>query len=388
MNNAAGSKKSFRWMWFWLAVVGLALLAGVLYFLQWRSTPLLAQYGDLTQAPFNRWVKVPLGGDTRCADGGPYAIYVRRGSSNNLLIHFAGGGACWDAETCARPISLIDLDGYYFVNLLDERRAILDGIFSTQNPANALRDWSVVYIPYCTADFHLGNTTGVFTDAAGQTETIYFNGQKNTQAALAFAAQNFAQPQQILLSGDSAGGFAAAIWAGVVQRQYPQARLTELSDSSSIISERWPEVVDQIWGASLQQTFGVAPAADLLNAAYQSARDQNLPVTFLSINTLHDSTLPKFEAELNGVGEESAYAATWTAHMLASAARAASYPNYAYYITGYGFQQATQTTPHTLTPYAVYFDAQENGILLSDWLNRAVIENQLANIGENYINDR
>jgi hypothetical protein len=74
--------------------------------------------------------------------------------------------------------------------------------------------------------------------------------------------------------------------------------------------------------------------------------------------------------------------------MLASAAQAASYPNYAYYITGYGFQQATQTTPHTLTPYAVYYDAQEGGVSLSGWLNRAVIENQLANIGENYLNDR
>jgi hypothetical protein len=53
----------------------------------------------------NDWYSVPLGGETICGDGSEYYILNRKGSSNNLIIHFSGGGACWDDKTCFAPIT-------------------------------------------------------------------------------------------------------------------------------------------------------------------------------------------------------------------------------------------------------------------------------------------
>ena len=41
--------------------------------------------------PF-KWYEVPLGKDCVCADGSKFAMYVKDGTCNNLLIHFSGGG--------------------------------------------------------------------------------------------------------------------------------------------------------------------------------------------------------------------------------------------------------------------------------------------------------
>ena len=52
---------------------------------------------------------VALKGDTLCSDGSAYEIYVRKGSSENMLIFFAGGGACWDGLSSSKPITLMSI---------------------------------------------------------------------------------------------------------------------------------------------------------------------------------------------------------------------------------------------------------------------------------------
>src|SRR5437868_4602746 len=49
-----------------------------------------------------QWSKFLPGDPTICAHGGPYAFWARQGASNNLLIYFEPGGACWNAETCSQ----------------------------------------------------------------------------------------------------------------------------------------------------------------------------------------------------------------------------------------------------------------------------------------------
>lgn len=46
------------------------------------------------------WREIKLAGDTKCADGSPYSIFINEGSTGNLVLDFMGGGACWSAETC------------------------------------------------------------------------------------------------------------------------------------------------------------------------------------------------------------------------------------------------------------------------------------------------
>ena len=53
------------------------------------------------------WQEVNLPG-TMCGNGSQYRFYVYDNpSSNNLLISFEGGGACWDYDTCSGRAGLL-----------------------------------------------------------------------------------------------------------------------------------------------------------------------------------------------------------------------------------------------------------------------------------------
>jgi hypothetical protein len=45
--------------------------------------------------------KVVPGGDCECADGSEFAFWERRGDPTKVVFFLDGGGACFDAETCA-----------------------------------------------------------------------------------------------------------------------------------------------------------------------------------------------------------------------------------------------------------------------------------------------
>ena len=110
---------------------------------------LLAPTGAFAQ----EWETVVPGGDTICSDGSPYRFFIRRGDPAKLLIEFEGGGACWNGTTC-------DADIYSKAVTSDPETARksgqLQGIYDRTNPSNPLKDFTHVYIPYCTGDAHMG----------------------------------------------------------------------------------------------------------------------------------------------------------------------------------------------------------------------------------------
>src|SRR5690349_5487838 len=122
--------------------------------------------------PFDGWAKIPLSDKTMCSDGSEYYMYARRGTIDNLIIHFSGGGASWNAETATHPITLSDGSGYYFANIWPIIQPLLGGIFQENEPNNPFKDWNIAYIPYCTADFHIGAAVQTYPLADGKTFTM------------------------------------------------------------------------------------------------------------------------------------------------------------------------------------------------------------------------
>jgi len=57
--------------------------------------------GTATTPPCRQWVKVDVEGAV-CSNGSQYKIFVNySNTSNNLEVHFEGGGACWDYPSCS-----------------------------------------------------------------------------------------------------------------------------------------------------------------------------------------------------------------------------------------------------------------------------------------------
>ena len=98
------------------------------------------------------WNVIDPGGDTICSDGSSYKFFVRPGANDKLMVYFQGGGACWTGETCDP-----DLKPTYKVNLENTDPDQYGGIFRFENPENPVKDHSIVFAPYCTADIHIGD---------------------------------------------------------------------------------------------------------------------------------------------------------------------------------------------------------------------------------------
>jgi Pectinacetylesterase len=87
------------------------------------------------------------------------------------------------------------------------------------DPRSPLKDWSVLYVPYCTADVHSGNNTADYG-----LYKIHHRGRVNVEDALLYAVKAMPNPSEVATIGCSAGSLGAFINAPYVMHHFPNAR--------------------------------------------------------------------------------------------------------------------------------------------------------------------
>ena len=118
------------------------------------------------------WTKHdPEDEDCMCSDGSEYSFYSRDGDSDVAVLFFNGGGACWNDFTCTVENS--SSTGAYWQNPTG-----WGGILDLDNRHNPLIDASMVFVPYCTGDVHMGNTTLSYGD-----NVMHHRGYPNAMSA-------------------------------------------------------------------------------------------------------------------------------------------------------------------------------------------------------------
>jgi hypothetical protein len=181
---------------------------------------------ELSVAELAAWVEVVPGGDTMCADGSEYAFWVHPADPAKVVFFLEGGGACWDATTCA--FSDDDSRTYDWKVTDGDNPAYRGGIFDLDHPDNPLAGYSFVYVPYCTGDVYLGNVIREYSPEL----TVRHNGFVNGTAALTHLVANYPHAEQVVVAGVSAGSVAAPVYGGLVTDVLPNAQVTVLADSS------------------------------------------------------------------------------------------------------------------------------------------------------------
>jgi hypothetical protein len=140
----------------------------------------------------------------------------------------SGGGACWPGkDSCSKTA------------------AYMTGWNDT--PGNPLNGWNVVHVPYCDGSIHMGDNE---YDYDGDNIADYFQGLKTTTAGVAVMLQLFPDPEKILITGCSAGGFGTFISYMVIRRFYPNAAIYIFNDSGPGLANPdngMTQVVDNIW---------------------------------------------------------------------------------------------------------------------------------------------
>ena len=124
-----------------------------------------------------------------------YSYYYRKGTADGLVVFFNGGGSCWNDATCSKPRLAGDraffsgkddqdaVDVYKAELLPDDGPSRMSGLLDRTNPQNPVRDWSMVFVPYCTGDVHSGSNTAHYRfPDTGKPFTIEHRGWDNMQA--------------------------------------------------------------------------------------------------------------------------------------------------------------------------------------------------------------
>jgi len=239
------------------------------------------------------WVPVSPGGNSVCSDGSPYKFFVNySATSDNLVISFEPGGACWDYESCSgaggirgavnrNGIQDDHMSTYQFLNHL---------AVSEQNP---LHDWNKVFVAYCTGDVHTGNNEMVYENTevdGGPPLTYRHRGHDNVQAVVGWLAQTFQSVPKMFVTGCSAGGAGSLLNYHFIRKgmgsQVEKSYL--LDDSGPIFDSSGPSA--QVH-AKIRSSWNVDPIIDSLEG--------DLPVTaaeikanFGLINTALADTYP------------------------------------------------------------------------------------------------
>ncbi|MFB9470325.1 pectin acetylesterase-family hydrolase [Nonomuraea salmonea] len=372
------------------ATIGAVLVLGLLYvYFIYFGRP--SHVASLNEVADTKWHTVDLGRTTVSADGSAYRMFVRRGTSSNLVIHFYGGGACWDGETAARPITLLgvvrgytrELQMFYFNSLTRLFPAVLAGMADRRDTTNAFRDWNFVFVPYSTGDLHVGDTSNTYSHN-GKTITVHHNGRNNATAVLDWVYANFPEADKVLVSGESAGAWASAFYAPQIADHYTDSKLYCLSDGVGVVTERWRDIVDTIWKADSAKTLGFDIGTDLYEDALLHRSDEAARnIKYLHANTLYDDTLTRFGAALNRTSTKTdAFIDDWAANTKASIARLSrSGLHYNFFLTDCGHNPKKHTTEHTLTTNGFYNKCTADGVLYSTWIKRNVIDDEDLSLG-------
>jgi len=156
-----------------------------------------------------------------CLYGTPYRVYVRPGTSDNVLFYLEGGGACWNNENCWGN-TRAKIDAAPLLPLA----VLRGGIFATSPQFNPLAGWTVVYVPYCDGSVFTGDNVADY-----ERGTVWHRGLSNLTTGVDVMKSLYPNPSRIVVSGSSAGGYGTFTGYAVTRLAYPTTEILVINDS-------------------------------------------------------------------------------------------------------------------------------------------------------------
>jgi hypothetical protein len=242
------------------------------------------------------WTWVPVAGSV-CGDGSPTGIGIEPGpgTSPNVLVFLDGGGACWEYLTCfqlktasAGPFGAVQLDA----RIRDQRAG---SVLDRSAAGNPYKDFTFVFVPYCTGDVHAGDRS---QDYFGAPRRWYHKGRVNLSNAFEVLPTALAAPPKVVVSGASAGGFGSLVAFDLAKAAWPGATAYLVDDSGPPLANI-PSATRLAWNAAWDlgtAMTGVcgAPCADSLAPIIPALAAKHPTDRFALLSSTRDDVIRGF----------------------------------------------------------------------------------------------
>ncbi|MFV0517712.1 MAG: pectin acetylesterase-family hydrolase [Aminipila sp.] len=231
-------KKIFKVLGIIFAIILLLVLCIYLFVLQ---------YPNLKENPkIDEWYRV-TSKEMKSSDGSQYKAYFKKGEENKILIYFAGGGVSVSEESAKEDMYNKNVIG---IDMLANFTMNMGGL-ATSSDANPFKDWTVIMFPYSTGDFHTGTNEFKYIDNNGKEKVLYHYGYTNYTYVMKKVMEitNIDNPEAVLVTGYSAGGFGASLLADdIFTKYFPNAKSkTVLVDASLLLNDNWYYIATDVW---------------------------------------------------------------------------------------------------------------------------------------------
>ena len=257
--------------------------------------------------------------------------------------------------------------------------SIRQGLFDVANDENPVRDFTMVFVPYCTGDMHLG-ARRVDYELGGtppRTFSVRHQGAENVDAVLEWVYTNIRSPRIVFVAGSSTGAVATPVIAAQVARHYPRARVVQLGDAAGAYrSDSIPQMLAQ-WGAIDQLQNDAAfrnidSSAFSFQRLYTASARAATRVRYAQFNTVDDATQLAMLAQLGVKG-------TTVARLLAR--------NLEQVHEGTPFFRA-YTAPgrsHSILRSPAFYTTTVGGVRFSDWVGSLVNGEPVEEVGSSLL---
>lgn len=233
-----------------------------------------------------------------CAHGDPWFGLFRKGTENKVLIEFFGGGVSLDSYTAARGNSLVEKGGYYSDNAKNQDFIATLGIGGQQED-NPFKDWTLIVLPYATGDFHCGTNDYSYIGLDREQHILRHHGYTNYSMLLERLLPYLGTPDQLVITGSSAGGWATSILADDVISHFPKTKnVTVFVDSSFLYYDDWKNTAKDIWGTPLAIVERIVSDNIVLDCLTALHRDHP-EVKILFDCSVRDNALANYQAYID-----------------------------------------------------------------------------------------
>ena len=307
--------------------------------------------------------------NAKSSDGSEWHGIFRKGRENKVVVYFFGGGVSITGETSEGGTN-------FFATTMTGQDFVAQGGIGSMADENPFRDWTFIVIPYASGDFHTGTGEYHYTQN-GKDKVVYHNGYNNYSAFIEEIKEYVGEPDTLLVTGFSAGGFATSLLADDVIGRFPTARnITVCVDSSLLLYDGWHDTAVNLWRSPKEISDRLTTnniVLDSLTALYEKRGDS---VKILFDCSYRDDTLQQYQAYIDsGTMDKTKELGDQFQQNLKDMVKGLqeNIPGIGIYIWSFHQDEVTQNTQHTILSSNV-FDKLGNERSVCEWIYGAVMD--------------